>query len=46
MMAEQDWMMAGFYMVGLLSTALFASALSARAKIRQTLATISRHSGE
>ncbi|MDR6392021.1 hypothetical protein AB3X85_09520 [Paraburkholderia phenoliruptrix] len=47
MMAEQDWMMAGLYLVGLVSTALAMSALSARAaKMRQTLARAARRSGE
>jgi hypothetical protein len=47
MMAEQDWMMAGLYLVGLVSTALVMSALSARAtKVRQTLARVPRRSGE
>ncbi len=31
MMAEQDWVMAGVYLVGLVSMALLISALSARA---------------
>jgi hypothetical protein len=31
MMAEQDWMLAGVYLVGLVSMALLISALSARA---------------
>nr|WKF55737.1 hypothetical protein HUO10_000181 [Paraburkholderia busanensis] len=30
-MAEQDWVMAGMYLVGLVSMALLMSALSARA---------------
>jgi hypothetical protein len=47
MMAEQDWMMAGLYLVGLVSTALVMSALSTRAtKMRQVIATVSRRSGE
>ncbi|WP_198017983.1 hypothetical protein [Burkholderia sp. WSM2230] len=46
-MAEQDWMMAGVYLVGLVSTLLVTSALSARAaKMRQTLAKATRRSGE
>jgi len=46
-MAEQDWMVAGLYLVGLVSTALVMSAFSARAtKMRQTLAKVSRRSGE
>lgn len=31
MMAEQDWVMAGVYLVGLVSMALLISTLSARA---------------
>ncbi|MBB5543382.1 hypothetical protein [Paraburkholderia fungorum] len=31
MMAEQDWVIAGIYLVGLVSMALLISALSARA---------------
>ncbi|MFM0644778.1 hypothetical protein PQR14_10620 [Paraburkholderia bryophila] len=31
MMAEQDWVMAGIYLVGLVSMALLMSALSTRA---------------
>jgi hypothetical protein len=31
MMAEQDWVMAGVYLVGLVSMALLISSLSARA---------------
>ncbi|MFM0740596.1 hypothetical protein PQQ51_25420 [Paraburkholderia xenovorans] len=30
-MAEQDWLMAGIYLVGLVASALLMSALSARA---------------
>ncbi|WP_198021440.1 hypothetical protein [Burkholderia sp. WSM2232] len=46
-MAEQDWMVAGIYLVGLVSTLLLMSALSARAaKMRQTLAKVTRRSDE
>ena len=34
MMAEQDWMMAGVYLVGLVSFTLLMSVMSARAKMR------------
>lgn len=41
MMAEQDWVMAGMYLVGLVSMALLMSALSARAtRQRAALATV------
>lgn len=41
-MAEQDWMMAGVYLVGLVSMALLMSALATRAtKERKTAATVS-----
>ena len=39
-MAEQDWVMAGVYLVGLVSMALLISGLSARAKKRAALSTI------
>ncbi|MFL9988571.1 hypothetical protein [Paraburkholderia sediminicola] len=39
MMADQDWMMAGVYLVGLVSIALLLSALSARAtKVQRAVA--------
>ncbi|MFM0016373.1 hypothetical protein PQR46_38645 [Paraburkholderia sediminicola] len=38
-MADQDWMMAGVYLVGLVSIALLLSALSARAtKVQRAVA--------
>lgn len=41
MMAEQDWVMAGIYLVGLVSMALLMSALSTRAtKERATVSTV------
>lgn len=41
MMAEQDWVMAGIYLVGLVSMALLMSALSARAtRERPTVSTV------
>ncbi|RAS38831.1 hypothetical protein [Paraburkholderia bryophila] len=41
MMAEQDWVMAGIYLVGLVSMALLMSALSARAtRERPPVATV------
>ncbi|CAB3700637.1 hypothetical protein [Paraburkholderia rhynchosiae] len=47
MMAEQDWMMAGLYLVGLVSTALVMSALSARAtKMRRMVSGASDRQGE
>ncbi|HEX7912297.1 MAG TPA: hypothetical protein VF534_29990 [Paraburkholderia sp.] len=43
MMAEQDWMMAGVYLVGLVSIALLMSALSARAtRTRTATSTIAK----
>ncbi|PRY01107.1 hypothetical protein [Paraburkholderia sp. BL25I1N1] len=42
-MAEQDWMMAGVYLVGLVSIALLMSALATRATMeRKTVAKVSR----
>ncbi|MFM0045810.1 hypothetical protein PQQ99_32860 [Paraburkholderia sediminicola] len=39
MMTDQDWVMAGIYLVGLVSTALLMSALSARAaKVQRAVA--------
>ncbi|MFM0100056.1 MULTISPECIES: hypothetical protein [Paraburkholderia] len=39
MMADQDWVMAGVYLVGLVSIALLMSALSARAtKVQRVVA--------
>ncbi|HZZ12428.1 MAG TPA: hypothetical protein VFE79_17230 [Paraburkholderia sp.] len=35
MMADQDWVMAGVYLLGLVSIALVMSALSARATHKQ-----------
>ncbi|MFM0593432.1 hypothetical protein [Paraburkholderia dilworthii] len=41
MMAEQDWVMAGIYLAGLVSMALLMSALSARAtRERPTVSTV------
>ncbi|CAB3775534.1 hypothetical protein GCM10011400_10360 [Paraburkholderia caffeinilytica] len=42
-MVDQDWMMAGVYLVGLVSIALLMSALSARAtKVRRAVASRTR----
>lgn len=46
-MTEQDWLMAGVYLVGLVSMALLMSALSTRATLeRKTVATAARQSGD
>ncbi|PRX27132.1 hypothetical protein B0G75_116162 [Paraburkholderia sp. BL18I3N2] len=37
-MAEQDWMMAGVYLVGLVSMALLMSALATRATVERKAA--------
>jgi hypothetical protein len=42
-MADQDWVMAGVYLVGLVSIALLMSALSARAtQVRRAVASRTR----
>lgn len=46
MMADQDWVMAGVYLVGLVSTLLLMSALSARATKMRAAASSSNHSSE
>jgi hypothetical protein len=46
-MAEQDWMMAGVYLVGLVSIALLMSALATRAtRERKAAVTVSRRPGD
>ncbi|MFM0734424.1 hypothetical protein PQQ52_28470 [Paraburkholderia sediminicola] len=43
MMADQDWVMAGIYLVALVSTAILMSALSARtAKVQRAVASRTR----
>lgn len=45
-MADQDWVMAGIYLVGLVSMALLMSALSTRATRMRTVSSGSRRTGE
>jgi hypothetical protein len=47
MMVDQGWMMAGVYLVGLVSMALLLSALSARAtRMRTAVSTVSTRKRE
>ncbi len=46
-MADQDWVMAGIYLVGLVSMVLLMSALSTRAtRMRTAVSSSSRRTGD